>query len=142
MSGILTYVLHYEGEFNKNSLGAVSEAAKLAGEIVMTGHEFYDFEAKYLDATGADVVCPADLTDAELASIRDLAARAFDAIGGTGLARADFFLTPSGFVINELNTMPGFTPISMFPQMWAASGVDYRSLVDRLIASALRRSGR
>jgi D-alanine-D-alanine ligase len=109
----------------------------LAGEIVMTGHEFYDFGAKYLDASGADVVCPTNLTDAELASIQDLAARAFDAIGGTGLARADFFLTPTGFVINELNTMPGFTPISMFPKCWLASGMSYPELIDELITLGL-----
>jgi D-alanine-D-alanine ligase len=109
----------------------------LAGEIVMTGHEFYDFEAKYLDASGADVVCPTNLTDAELASLQDLAARAFDAIGGSGLARADFFLTASGFVINELNTMPGFTPISMFPKCWLASGMSYPELIDELITLGL-----
>jgi D-alanine-D-alanine ligase len=109
----------------------------LAGEIVMTGHEFYDFEAKYLDESGADVVCPTNLTDSELARIRDLAARAFDAIGGTGLARADFFLTASGFVINELNTMPGFTPISMFPKCWLASGMSYPELIDELITLGL-----
>jgi D-alanine-D-alanine ligase len=109
----------------------------VAGEIVMTGHEFYDFEAKYLDATGADVVCPADLTDSEQAELRRLAARAFDAIGGTGLARADFFLTTSGFVINELNTMPGFTPISMFPKCWLASGMSYPELIDELITLGL-----
>jgi D-alanine-D-alanine ligase len=109
----------------------------LAGEIVMTGHDFYDFEAKYLDASGADVVCPTSLTDAQLAEIQDLAARAFDAIGGSGLARADFFLTETGFVINELNTMPGFTPISMFPKCWLASGMSYPELIDELITLGL-----
>jgi D-alanine-D-alanine ligase len=109
----------------------------LAGEIVMTGNEFYDFSAKYLDASGADVVCPTNLSDTEAASLRDLAARAFDAIGGSGLARADFFLTESGFVINELNTMPGFTPISMFPKCWLASGMSYPALIDELIVLGL-----
>lgn len=109
----------------------------LAGEIVMTGSDFYDFSAKYLDASGADVVCPTNLTDAEAASLRDLAARAFDAIGGSGLARADFFLTADGFVINELNTMPGFTPISMFPKCWLASGMSYPELIDELIVLGL-----
>jgi len=125
---------------SKPDRGAVTsfvEVINQAGEIVMTGHEFYDFEAKYLDATGADVVCPTNLTDAELASIRDLAARAFDAIGGSGLARADFFLTETGFVINELNTMPGFTPISMFPKCWLASGMSYPELIDELITLGL-----
>jgi D-alanine-D-alanine ligase len=109
----------------------------LAGEIVPTGREFYDFSAKYLDESGADVVCPTELTENEAASLRDLAARAFDALGGTGLARADFFLTESGFVINELNTMPGFTPISMFPKCWLASGMSYPQLIDELIVLGL-----
>jgi D-alanine-D-alanine ligase len=110
----------------------------IAGEIVVTGgREFYDFEAKYLDETGSDVVCPADLTPAQLADVQQLAIRAFDAIGGSGLARADFFLTESGFVLNELNTMPGFTPISMFPKCWMASGLSYPALIDELIELGL-----
>ncbi len=109
----------------------------LAGEIVISGREFYDFDAKYLDAPGIDLVCPTDLSAAELASLQDLAARAFEAIGGAGLARADFFLTAQGFVINELNTMPGFTPISMFPKCWEASGLSYTELIDELIQLGL-----
>jgi D-alanine-D-alanine ligase len=109
----------------------------LAGEIVVSGREFYDFDAKYLDALGIDVVCPTTLTDHQTAQVRDFASRAFDAIGGAGLARADFFLTESGFVINELNTMPGFTPISMFPKCWLASGMSYPQLIDELIELGL-----
>ncbi len=109
----------------------------LAGEIVITGRDFYDFDAKYMDAPGIDLVCPASLTPDELAEIQDLAARAFEAIGGAGLARADFFLTQNGSVINELNTMPGFTPISMFPKCWEASGMSYTALIDELIQLAL-----
>ncbi|NQX34392.1 D-alanine--D-alanine ligase family protein [Herbiconiux sp. VKM Ac-2851] len=109
----------------------------LAGEIVMAGREFYDFDAKYLDAPGVDLVCPAVLTPAELSSMQELAARAFTAIDGAGLARVDFFLTPDGFVVNEVNTMPGFTPISMFPKCWIASGLSYPELIDELIALAL-----
>jgi len=109
----------------------------LAGEIVITGRDFYDFDAKYMDAPGIDLVCPTTLTEFELAQIQDLAARAFEAIGGAGLARADFFLTADGFVINELNTMPGFTPISMFPKCWAASGMSYTELIDELIQLGL-----
>ena len=72
--------------------------------------------------------------------MRDLAVRAFDALGCEGLARCDFFLAPDGRVlVNEVNTMPGFTSISMFPRVWAESGVDYPALVDRLVADALRR---
>ncbi len=114
--------------------------ASVAGEIVMTGREFYDFAAKYLDAPGIDLVCPADLTDDELATMQQLAIRAFDAIGGEGLARVDFFLTAAGFVINEINTMPGFTPISMFPRCWQESGLSYPALIDELIAVALARA--
>ncbi|WP_157156609.1 D-alanine--D-alanine ligase family protein [Diaminobutyricimonas sp. LJ205] len=105
----------------------------VAGEIVVSGREFYDFEAKYLDAPGIDLVCPAALSEDELAEMQGLAARAFDAIGGAGLARVDFFLTADGFVINEVNTMPGFTPISMFPKCWMASGLSYPELIDELI---------
>nr|WP_194241571.1 D-alanine--D-alanine ligase family protein [Galbitalea soli] len=109
----------------------------LAGEIVVTGRGFYDFDAKYLDAPGIDLVCPTELTAEQYASLADYAARAFEAVGGSGLARADFFLTEQGFVINELNTMPGFTPISMFPKCWLASGLSYPELIDELIQLGL-----
>jgi D-alanine-D-alanine ligase len=109
----------------------------VAGEIVMTDREFYDFDAKYLGAPGIELVCPADLGVGRLAEMQDLAARAFEAIGGAGLSRVDFFLTENGFVVNELNTMPGFTPISMFPKCWIASGLSYAELIDELIALAL-----
>ena len=109
----------------------------LPGEIVVSGDGFYDFEAKYLDAPGVSLVCPTEITASEAATLRDLAARAFEAIGGAGLARADFFLTDSGFVLNELNTMPGFTPISMFPKCWLASGMSYPELIDELILLGL-----
>ncbi|EGG47870.1 MULTISPECIES: D-alanine--D-alanine ligase family protein [Streptomyces] len=102
-------------------------------------HAYYDFEAKYIDSTPGLV--PAPLTAEETAEVRRLAVEAFEAASCEGLVRADFFLTEEGeFVINEINTMPGFTPISMFPQMWQATGVSYGELVDRLIESALRRS--
>jgi D-alanine-D-alanine ligase len=114
--------------------------ASVCAEIVVTGdHEFYDFEAKYLD-DAADLVVPAHLTEQESGHVRVLALRAFDALGCEGLARCDFFLTADGRVlVNEVNTMPGFTAISMFPRVWAESGVDYPTLVDRLVRDALRR---
>jgi D-alanine-D-alanine ligase len=113
--------------------------ASVAGEIVVSGRDFYDFAAKYLDAPGIDLVCPADLTEAELAEMRELGVRAFDAIGGEGLARVDFFLTADGFVVNEINTMPGFTPISMFPRCWQETGLSYPDLIGELIQVALAR---
>jgi D-alanine-D-alanine ligase len=112
----------------------------VVAEIVVQGeHEFYDFEAKYLDgATRLDV--PADIPENSAAQIRQFAARAFEALSCEGLARVDFFLRRDGSVlVNEVNTMPGFTPTSMFPLVWAASGVDYPALVDRLLRSALQR---
>jgi len=114
--------------------------ASVCAEIVVHGaHEFYDFEAKYLD-DAADLVVPADLPVDVASRVRELSVRAFDALGCEGLARCDFFITADGRVlINEVNTMPGFTPISMFPRVWAQSGVDYPVLVDRLVADALRR---
>ena len=115
--------------------GRGSEKARVsvAGEIVMVGRDFYDYVAKYVDPDAARLVCPASLTQAESAEVRSIAARTFDAIGGQGLARVDFFLTEAGFVVNELNTMPGFTPISMFPKCWEASGLDYVDLITELI---------
>ncbi len=103
-------------------------------------HEFYDFEAKYLPDEATSVDIPAVLPEGVEAQMRALAVRAFEAVGCEGLARVDFFVMPDGsLVLNEVNTMPGFTPLSMFPQMWAASGVDYPALVDRLISLALAR---
>src|SRR6478672_9768082 len=103
-------------------------------------HEFYDFEAKYLPGEQTEVDIPAHIPDDVTARLRGLAARAFEAVGCEGLARVDFFVYPDGsLVVNEINTMPGFTPTSMYPQMWAASGLDYPALVDRLIRLALQR---
>ena len=104
------------------------------------GHEFYDFEAKYLEEQGVTLSCPATVPDEVAAEVRRLAAAAFEALGCEGLARVDCFYTDSGDVIvNEINTMPGFTPHSMYPQMWAASGMSYPDLIDELIQLALRR---
>ena len=114
--------------------------ASVPAEIRLAhGHDWYDFDAKYLDdACEFDV--PAKLDEDVTAALRDAACQAFEALECAGLARVDFFVRPDGsFVINEVNTMPGFTPISMFPRMWAATGIAYPELVDRLIASALRR---
>lgn len=112
----------------------------LAGEIVITDRDFYDFDAKYLDAPGIELVCPAALRDGELAELQRIAARSFEAIGGAGLARVDFFFTGTGFVVNEINTMPGFTPISMFPACWLVSGMSYPDLIDELITLGLATS--
>ena len=110
-------------------------------EIRVTGdHEFYDFAAKYLPEEATELDVPADLPPGKAEEMQELAARAFEAVGCEGLARVDFFVMPDGsLVINEINTMPGFTPTSMFPRMWAASGLDYPALVDRLIQLALQR---
>lgn len=113
----------------------------LPAEIRITGaHEFYDFEAKYLPEEHTELDVPAILPDGVEERMRAMAAAAFTAVGCEGLARVDFFLMPDGsLVVNELNTMPGFTPLSMFPQMWAATGVGYGELVDRLLTLALQR---
>jgi len=111
----------------------------VAGEIVITGRDFYDFEAKYLGAPGIDLVCPAELLPGELAEMQRVAARAFEAVGGEGLSRVDFFYTGTEFFVNEVNTMPGFTPISMFPTCWIASGMSYPELITELIDLALAR---
>jgi D-alanine-D-alanine ligase len=115
--------------------------ASEVGEIeVLSGHEFYDFEAKYVDEEHVRLSCPADVSDDVRTRVQDVAVRAFAVMGCEGLARVDVFLTRDGeIVVNEINTMPGFTPHSMYPRMWAASGVDYPALVDRLLQLALSR---
>lgn len=119
--------------------GADGSRASVCAEIIVReGHEFYDYEAKYVDDS-VDLVVPADLDETLHQRIRDLACAAFDAIGAEGLARVDVFVSGDDIVINEINTMPGFTSISMFPRMWAATGVDYPALVDGLVQDALRR---
>lgn len=109
------------------------------GEIRVTGeHSFYDFNAKYLDLADAEVTCPAELDDATTARIQELAAAVFRLFDCTGLARVDTFVTDSGdVVINELNTLPGFTPTSAYPFMWAQSGLEYTELISELISIAL-----
>ena len=120
--------------------GDVPETSVVAEIKVRGGHEFYDFEAKYLPDEGTEYVVPADLPDEVADEVRRLAVAAFQAMGCEGLARVDFFLRPDGsLLLNEVNTMPGFTPVSMFPVMWRESGVPYPELVDRLIKLALRR---
>jgi len=120
--------------------GAAPRTSELGEIAVVRGHDFYDFEAKYLAEADVQLSCPADLPPEAAAEVRRVAAAAFEAAGCEGLARVDCFYTESGEVIlNEINTMPGFTPHSMYPRMWAASGVDYPELIDELIQLALQR---
>ena len=111
------------------------------GEVaVHDNHGFYDFEAKYLAEADVDLSCPADVPEQVSKEVRRLAAEAFESLGCEGLARVDCFYTDDGrVVINEINTMPGFTPHSMYPRMWAASGLEYPDLIDELISLALER---
>ena len=122
--------------------GTDAPRTSMPGEISVAGgtHEFYDFNAKYVEDDAASLSCPADIPEEAIARVRELAAAAFDAVGAEGLSRVDFFYTPAGeLIINEINTMPGFTPKSMYPQMWAASGLGYADLIDELIYLALNR---
>ena len=120
-------------------LGNDEPAASIAGEIIPS-REFYDYEAKYLDE-GSQTVIPADLTPAQLAEVQRLAIEAFKAIDGAGMSRVDFLLSRAtgALLLNEINTIPGFTTISMFAKLWGASGVDFAALVDRLIQLAIAR---
>ena len=108
--------------------------------IVVKGHAFYDFEAKYLADDDIRLESPADVAPDIAQQVAGMALTAFDAAGCEGLARCDFFLTEGGeLLINEINTMPGFTPSSMYPRMWAAAGLTYPELIDELIALAMER---
>ena len=113
----------------------------VVGEVTVgAGSAFYDFTAKYGQGSGTGLSVPADLPVAVSGRVREHAARAFTALGCEGLARVDFFLRPDGeLVLNEVNTLPGFTEQSMFPRLWAATGLDYPALVDRLLETALAR---
>ncbi|MGH2738972.1 MAG: D-alanine--D-alanine ligase A, partial [Actinomycetota bacterium] len=119
-------------------LGNDDPVASVPGEIFPAG-DFYDYQSKYLDQ-GTRLEVPADLPPAVVEEIQGLAVAAFQAIGCAGMARVDFFLrTPDGVIVNEINTIPGFTDVSMYPKMWEASGLPYPQLIDRLIELALER---
>jgi D-alanine-D-alanine ligase len=120
-------------------LGNDDPKASLAGEIIPC-KEFYDYDAKYL-VEGSEAVIPAKLTKAEMKTVQRLAIAAFQAVDCTGLARVDFLVDPKSrkIFVNEINTMPGFTAISMYPKMWVASGVPYPELIDRLIQLGIER---
>ena len=126
-------------EIEVGVLGNEAPEASVAGEIIPS-REFYDYEAKYLDE-GSVPVIPADLDEATLAQVRRLAVEAFKAVDCAGLARVDFLLAreTGTLYVNEVNTLPGFTTISMYSKLWAASGLDYPALLDRLIQLALER---
>jgi len=120
-------------------LGNENPAASVPGEVVPS-HEFYSYDAKYIDANGAALEVPAKIPGEIAGRIQALSLKAFQALGCEGLARVDFFLRENGeTVINEINTMPGFTKISMFPKLWEASGIGYTELITRLIDLAMER---
>jgi D-alanine-D-alanine ligase len=123
--------------------GGARPRASLPGEIVVTDETkngFYDYEAKYFDEASVQLTCPADLPGHVIKEVQEIAVRTFEAVGAEGLSRVDVFVTPDDqVVVNEINTMPGFTPFSMYPRMWDASGVSYPELIDELIQLALER---
>jgi D-alanine-D-alanine ligase len=125
-------------------LGNESPDASLVGEIV-PGKEFYDYEAKYLSDASVPVI-PAEITGEQSKRIREMAIAAFRACDCSGLARVDFLMEPASksgkqgrIFVNEVNTLPGFTKISMYPKLWEASGLPYSQLIDRLIELAMER---
>lgn len=122
-------------------LGNGDPQASVVGEIIPQT-EFYSYESKYLNADGAILKAPADLNVQEAELIRSSAIKAFKAVNGEGLSRVDFFLTSDGkAIVNEINTLPGFTSISMYPKLWELTGVPYSQLIDHLIDLALQRAG-
>jgi D-alanine-D-alanine ligase len=126
-------------EIECSVLGNERPQASVPGEVVPV-NEFYDYEAKY-QKEGSELIIPAKLKARETRRVRELAVRAFQAVDGEGMARVDFLMTrrTGRIYVNEVNTIPGFTPISMYPKMWAASGLAYPKLLDRLIELALER---
>jgi D-alanine-D-alanine ligase len=124
-------------EIECSVLGNDDPVASVPGEIVPS-HEFYDYDAKYIDSEGAAIMIPANISKAKTKEIQSLAVKAFKVLCLDGLARIDFFLTTTGkILINEPNTIPGFTNISMYPKLWEKSGIMYSELLDKLIELAL-----
>ncbi|HLW79767.1 MAG TPA: D-alanine--D-alanine ligase family protein [Terriglobia bacterium] len=126
-------------EIECSVLGNERPEASVPGEVVPV-NEFYDYEAKYLKE-GSELIIPAKLRPRQTKRVQQLAVRAFQAVDGAGMARVDFLLDrrTAGLFVNEINTIPGFTPISMYPKLWEASGLPYAKLVDRLVELALER---
>ena len=113
--------------------------ASVAGELIVK-HEFYSYEAKYLDDNGAEIVIPARISGEKMKELQTMAVKAYQVTGCDGLARVDFFLKPDGsLVVNELNTLPGFTKISMYPKMWEATGLKYSDLITELVNYAFEK---
>ncbi len=126
-------------EIECSVLGNENPMASLPGEII-TSHDFYSYDAKYIDEKGAQLVIPAKLPQRTVSAVQRTAIRTFKALCCEGMARVDFFLRPNAEVmVNEINTIPGFTKISMYPKLWEASGISYARLIDRLIQLALDR---
>jgi D-alanine-D-alanine ligase len=126
-------------EIECSVLGNEDPVASLPGEIRPT-HQFYSYDAKYVDDSGADLLIPADLDEAVIHQVQELAIRTFSLLCCEGLARVDFFIREGGEVlVNEINTLPGFTNISMYPKLWEASGLSQHELVSRLIELSLDR---
>jgi len=120
-------------------LGNEEPIASIPGEVIPS-HDFYSYDAKYLDENGAALEIPAKLDDKTAKQIRELAVKVFQVLCCEGLSRVDFFLKKNGeIIVNEINTMPGFTKISMYPKMWEASGISYTELITRLIELAIAR---
>ena len=127
-------------EIECSVLGNDDPVASVAGEIVPSGHDFYDYDAKYLDEHGAQLLIPADLKPDVLEEVQRLAVAAFETLKCAGMARVDLFLLGEDELwVNEVNTIPGFTSISMYPKLWEASGLGYRELVERLLDLAVER---
>lgn len=121
-------------------LGNDEIIASIPGEVVLND-DFYSYDTKYLDENGAKIVIPASLTENEVKRLKEVAIKSYRALECEGLSRVDMFLTPEGDIyVNELNTMPGFTNISMYPKLFEASGIKYNDLIDKLIMLALNRS--
>jgi D-alanine-D-alanine ligase len=130
-------------ELEVSVLGNEDPVASVAGEIIPKGHEFYDYAAKYLDEHGAQLVIPAAIPPEVMEEVRRMAVAAFRSIDAEGMARVDFFYRePEELLVNEINTIPGFTQISMYPKLWEASGLSYPDLIDRLVALAVERHRR
>lgn len=124
-------------------LGNEVPEASIPGEVIVSGADFYSYDAKYVSASAARTSIPASISKNQIEAVKTTALKAYKALDCEGMARVDMFVTANGGIyVNELNTLPGFTAVSMYPKMWEASGVSYRTLINRLIDLALSRKER
>ena len=129
-------------EFEVAILGNQKLEVPVIGEVILNNHDFYSYEAKYLDEKGVELIAPADISEEWVVKIQETSKKAYNALYCSGMARVDSFLVGEEIYLNEINSLPGFTKVSTYPRLWQESGLEYSALIDKLLQLALERKAR